>query len=87
MVAQHWRKDSEISHESPHALLVFKLSKQIKKLERHVINFPSTEAGLNSLGEEFAKYIDIGVGSKIDILYSAIFNASRQLNLVKTHHG
>ena len=76
-----------ISHESPHAMLIFKLSKQLTKLSTSVVHLPSDDDTLERLGSEIAKEIDAGIGSKIDILYDAILNASHSLKLVKTHKG
>ena len=87
MVAQHWRHDPDISHESPHALLIFKLSKQLTKLSRTVVHYPTDDTVLERFRNEIAKEIDIGIGPKMDIFYDAIAKASATLKLVKTHKG
>ena len=68
MIAQHWRHDPMISHESPHAMLIFRLSKQLTKLPHTVVQLPSEDDALDRLGSEIAKEIDVGVGSRMDIL-------------------
>ena len=68
MIAQHWRHDPMISHESPHAMLIFRLSKQLTKLSHTIVQLPSDDDALDRLATEIAKEIDAGVGSSMDIL-------------------
>ena len=87
MVAQHWPEDEEIFHESSHSMIIFKVKKELPRLKVSTVQLPTDKAGLDALGAEIAKEIDIGVGTKLDILYSAIKKASKTLNLVRTHKG
>ena len=85
MVAQHWMLDPEISHESPHAMLIFKISKQLPRLKIKTIQFPDDKDGIKLLGEEIANEIDRGIGSRLDILYNAIKAASKTCNLIRKY--
>jgi len=87
MTAQYWRHDPVICHESPHALLLFSLSKELRPLTHTSINLPSDDDGLDNFGIENANEIDNAIGPSLDFFYSAIHNASRRLNLVQTHKG
>ena len=68
MTAQHWKLDPEIPHESQHAMLIFKISKQLPRLKVKTIQFPDDKEGVERLGVEIANEIDRGVGTKLDIL-------------------
>ena len=84
MTAEIWKQDPDISHESPHCMLIFKVSKQIPKLRVKSIQFPDDKDALKQLGDEIAKELDQGTGSKLDILYNAIKSAFKTCNLVRT---
>ena len=68
-------------------MLIFRIKKQLPKLKIRSICLPTDKEALEKLGNEISTELDTGVGPKMDVLYTAIYRASKKLNLIKTRKG
>ena len=84
VVREFKKHDSEVQHESPHSLIVFRIKKTLPKLKHYSLQLPETEEMKEKLAVRVGELVREGVGTRIDVLYNAILVASRELKLVRT---
>ena len=77
----------DILHESNHSILIFKIRNALPKLRIKTITLPETDEKREDFKNKISHYIASGSGSKINILYDAVAQASKDLKLIRTHKG